>query len=132
MIISIFQRNVLTTQVPGRDTDKLAKQKFQKSIKSEFFVGNSFNSFLVDYKNKSSRSTKNFPQENFALCLVQGTYLHVGGELSTETTWLSIKGFFSKCDQICSFLRICSNLLKNSLMENFIFCAVYLSIFVGV
>ena len=33
---------------------------------------------------------------------------------------------FSKCDQICSFLRNCSHLLKKSLMENFIFCAVAL------
>ena len=31
---------------------------------------------------------------------------------------------FSKCDQTRSFLRIWSHLLKKSLMENFIFCAV--------
>ena len=37
---------------------------------------------------------------------------------------ISIKDFFSKCDQIRSFLRIWSYLLKKSLMENFIFCAV--------
>ena len=36
----------------------------------------------------------------------------------------SIKDFFNKCDQIRSFLRIWSHLLKKSLMENFIFCAV--------
>ena len=36
----------------------------------------------------------------------------------------SIKDFFSKCDQIHSFLRIWSHSLKKSLMENFIFCAV--------
>ena len=36
----------------------------------------------------------------------------------------SIKDFFSKCDQIRSFLRIWSHLLKKSLMENFFFCAV--------
>ena len=35
-----------------------------------------------------------------------------------------IKDFFSKCDQIRSFLRIWSHLLKKSLMENVIFCAV--------
>ena len=34
----------------------------------------------------------------------------------------SINNFFSKCDKIRSFLRICSRLLKKSLMENFIFC----------
>ena len=33
----------------------------------------------------------------------------------------SIKDFFNKCDQIRSFLRILSHLLKKSLMENFIF-----------
>ena len=36
----------------------------------------------------------------------------------------SIKDFFSKFDQILSFLRIWSHLLKKSLMENFIFCVV--------
>ena len=37
----------------------------------------------------------------------------------------SIKDFFSKCDQIRRFLRIWSHLLKKSLMENFIFCAMF-------
>ena len=36
----------------------------------------------------------------------------------------SIKDFFRKCDQIRRKLRIWSPLLKKSLMENFIFCAV--------
>ena len=35
-----------------------------------------------------------------------------------------IKDFLSKCDQISSFLPFWSHLLKRSLMENFIFCAV--------
>ena len=35
-----------------------------------------------------------------------------------------IMDFFSKCNQICRKLRIWSNLLQKSLMENFIFCAV--------
>ena len=35
-----------------------------------------------------------------------------------------IKDFFSKCDQIRRKLRIWSLLLKKSLTENFIFCAV--------
>ena len=37
----------------------------------------------------------------------------------------SFKYFFSKCDQVHSFLRIWSHLLKKSLKENFIFCAVW-------
>ena len=39
-------------------------------------------------------------------------------------TKFSIRDFFCICDQIRSFLRIWSDLLKKSLMENFIFCAV--------
>ena len=37
----------------------------------------------------------------------------------------SITEFFSKCDQIHEKLRIWSHLLKKSVMENLIFCAVY-------
>ena len=33
--------------------------------------------------------------------------------------------FFSKCNQIHSFLHICSHLLKKFLMENLIFCGVH-------
>ena len=40
----------------------------------------------------------------------------------------SIKNFFSNCNQICNFLRIWSHLLKKSLMQNFIFCAVILPV----
>ena len=36
----------------------------------------------------------------------------------------SMNNFFSKCDQIHSFLRIWSHLPKNCLMEKLIFCAV--------
>ena len=42
----------------------------------------------------------------------------------TENEVFHFKDFFSKCDQIRSFLRIWTNLLKKSLMKNFIFCAV--------
>ena len=41
----------------------------------------------------------------------------------------SIKDFFSICNQIQRKLRIWSHLLKNSLMENFTFCAVLINIF---
>ena len=45
-------------------------------------------------------------------------------KLAAQKMKFSIKDFFSKCDQTRSFLRIWSHLLKKSLMENFIFCAV--------
>ena len=38
----------------------------------------------------------------------------------------SIKDFFSKCDQIRRNLWIWSHLLKKSILENFIFCAVFI------
>ena len=43
----------------------------------------------------------------------------------------SNKYFFSKCDQIRSFLQIWSHLLKKSFMESFMFCAVYLDLIAG-
>ena len=49
---------------------------------------------------------------------------------STEKKWIfiSIKDFFSKCDQIRRKQRIWSYLLKKSLMENIVFCAVLILI----
>ena len=44
--------------------------------------------------------------------------------ITAQKMKFSIKDFFSKCDQIRSFLRIWSHLLKKSLTENFILCAV--------
>ena len=43
---------------------------------------------------------------------------------TTQKMTFSIKDFFSKYDKTHSFLRILSYLLRKSLMENFIFCAV--------
>ena len=43
---------------------------------------------------------------------------------TTQNIKVYTKGFFSNCDQIRSFLWIWSHLLRKSLMENFIFCAV--------
>ena len=43
---------------------------------------------------------------------------------TAQKTKLLIKDFFSKCDQIGSFLRIWSHLLKKSLMETSFLCSV--------
>ena len=45
--------------------------------------------------------------------------------ITPEKMKFSITDFFSKCDQIRRKLRIWTHLLKKSVMENFIFCAVY-------
>ena len=57
----------------------------------------------------------------------------VGSSTNTaQKMKFSIKDFFSKCDQIYSFLRFWSHLLKKSLMENFVFCAVKDTLFVPI
>ena len=48
----------------------------------------------------------------------------IAGGVPAQKMKFSVKDFFSKCDQIRRKLRIWSHLLKKSLMENFIFCAV--------
>ena len=49
----------------------------------------------------------------------------MGTTSTAQKMKFSIKDFFSKCNQTRRKLRIWSHLLKKSLMENFIFCAVY-------
>ena len=48
----------------------------------------------------------------------------VDSEYTAQKMKFSMKDFFSKFDQIRRKLRIWSHLLKKSLMENIIFCAV--------
>ena len=47
-----------------------------------------------------------------------------GSKLTAQKMKFSIRDFVSKCVQIRRKLRIWLHLLKKSLMENFIFCAV--------
>ena len=49
--------------------------------------------------------------------------------ITAQKIKFSIKDFFSKCDQIHRKLRIWSHLLKKSLTENCIFCAMYMYFF---
>ena len=70
-----------------------------------------------------------FPQKLVVICMRKTTNIvaFFCQKLTGSTKQkVSIKGFFSKYDQIRSFLEIWSYLLKKALMENFIFCAVYL------
>ena len=46
------------------------------------------------------------------------------GQFTTPKKKFFIEDFFGKCDQIRSFLRIWSQLLKKSSMEKFIFRAI--------
>ena len=59
---------------------------------------------------------------------IYGKVLMAKSTIHSQKTKFFIKYFFSKCDQIRSFLRISSYLLKKCLMENFIFCTVIMNI----
>ena len=63
------------------------------------------------------------------LCLyikVKYPWFYITTPFSAQKMKFSIKDFFSKCDQIHRKQPIWSQLMKKSLMENFIFCAVLL------
>ena len=65
----------------------------------------------------------------FKICVFISLYSVLNivyGNFNAQKMKFSIKDFFNKCNQIRSFLRIWSHLLKKSLMENFIFSAVKL------
>ena len=69
---------------------------------------------------------KNFKSRLFIWFLVLGfrkRYLKLN--YTAKKIKISIKDFSTKCDQIRSFLRVWSHSLGKSLMENFIFCAVF-------
>ena len=52
------------------------------------------------------------------------TFPHIVKFTHRQKMKFSMQDFFSKCNQIRSFLRIWSHLLKKAFMENFIFSAV--------
>ena len=60
--------------------------------------------------------------------LIHSELFHVKSIIAAQKMKFFIKNFFSKCDQIRRKRRIWPYLLKKSLMENFIFYAVYLNI----
>ena len=51
-------------------------------------------------------------------------FFNAASDFTLEMNKFSFKDFFSNCEQILRKLRIWSHLLKKSLKENFIFCAV--------
>ena len=63
---------------------------------------------------------------SIAYWLVSGDYIGKTSLTNLQMKEISLlKDFYSKCHQIYSFLWIWSYLPKKSLMENFIFCAVF-------
>ena len=101
---------------------------------SEFFWP-AFSSIWTEYGDLQSKSPYSVQMWENADQKYSKYWKYLGSvliEIRTRSTAqkFSIKYFFSKCDQICSLLWIGSHFLKESLMENFIFCgAYYLPIF---
>ena len=120
----------------------LKLQKFLKTWNWRTLIVPSQNIFSTIYVSISTFNASNPGQ------YIQKNYKIKSGPYGVTTTWLhflhvfyqskrtevhkvktntvqkmkpSIKDFFSKCDQIHKKLQIWSDLLKNSLMENFIF-----------
>ena len=79
---------------------------------------NEFSQFRIWTFNKKALNTYPQKRANFSQKYSNTSFIHY-----TKMKF-SVKDFFSKCDQIGSFLRIWSHLLKKSLTENFFFCAV--------
>ena len=67
---------------------------------------------------------KKTEEENFQIFMQNSYYAEFDHKKTAQKMKFSIKNFFGKYDQIRSFLRIWSHLLKKSAMKNFIFCAV--------
>ena len=71
--------------------------------------------------------TKEIP--SFLLKAIFIYYLNYEAYDTVQKMKFSIKNSFSKCDQIHSFLRIWSYLLKKSSMENLTFCTLWFAKF---
>ena len=87
---------------------------------------------MITSNSRSKRiDQKNCSHFNFQHFLFQGMRLSFSRFWNNKLSFYTaqkmkffIKDFLSKCDQIRSFFRIRSHLLKKSLMESFIFYAV--------
>ena len=78
------------------------------------------------YKNNKFAKGLLFPQQlRWVFYLIKVLYWFVNFySLTAQKKKFSINDFSSKCERIRSFLRIWWHLLKESLIENLIFCAV--------
>ena len=79
---------------------------------------------LISRKNLSVIEVRFFGWDDLFYLLEIHQLLSYFPYYTAQKMKFSIKNFFSKWDQIRSFLQIWSHLLKTSLMENFIFCPV--------
>ena len=76
--------------------------------------------FIVHFKQLVTHRVQT--NQNFVLKCIPSVLIRV--LFTAQKMKFYIKDFFSECHRIHSFLRIWPHLLRKSLMENLIFCAV--------
>ena len=71
-----------------------------------------------------SNTVKSLQAVRLTTLLKRNPRTGVSEPITAQKMKFSVKDFLSKCDHICSFLRIWSHLLNKSLIENLILWAV--------
>ena len=115
----------------------LTLSSYEESITRKWQQSNIFSNHikLMLLRNRSSTKRPSryvkFFDAHFRECekLVKSLISNCLINFAAQKMRFSIKDFFSKCEQIRRKPRIWSLLLKKSLMENFIFCAVFVKYF---
>ena len=122
-IKSLVKLKLLKTQMLQRSewNDWFIVKSRIRIIRKTNLINHSILSFVLTIK-RNSQKVRVFPLKvNLVIRLI--IIIHS----VQKKMKFPVKDIFSKCDQMPSFLRIWSHLLKKSLMENYIFCAVSVS-----
>ena len=97
----------------------LTKHSFP--VPGEYFISTKFFTFInLSCKSKKKKKKKNPLKSQTIQCI------NTTASITAQKMMFSVKDFFSKYEQIRSFLRFSPHLLKKSLTENFILCAAYI------
>ena len=100
--------------------------KITKTLTSALFWEYFFSLQTIYISLERNFYTDSTLQKNYTL------KMSISGDIFTaQKRKFSITDFLSECDQVRSFLWIWSHLLKISVMENFIFCTVFVLICTG-
>ena len=121
----------------GIDISIHLSQHINIVLESVFFTRHKMLFVSEKHKFHVKQSRKNFILQIFflkSLCFYRQRIQKILNKMSekkevytTQKISFLIKDFFCKCDQILSFLRFSSYLLKKPLIENFIVCSVIAS-----
>ena len=124
--ITMLKHGAIQVVVHRCSVKKMLLKNFKENLQNyEIFL-------VLPFTSKSCivETFQKYPWKERNRKLFQNTEYRESSQLTTnqfrtaQKMKLSMEDFFSKCDQIRSFLRVWSHLMKKSLMENFIFCAV--------